>query len=96
MEKFRIKSIEIEAIQITDEMFDAPHPNDLHIPGVIYDPVRRIVTKDERIYSLGFATVGDWIIRGQLGWISFDNSTHFDMVYEKVPVPLVDEEKTSG
>lgn len=41
MAKFRKKPVVIEAVQITDATFDAPHPNQEHVSGVIYDPVSR-------------------------------------------------------
>jgi len=64
--KFRKKPITIEAVQITDAMFDDPHPNPEHIPGLIYDPVKRQV----RIPTLEGEMVGelgDWIITGVQG-----------------------------
>lgn len=63
MMKFRKKPVVIEAVQITDSTFDAPHPNPEHIEGVIYDPVARCV----RIKTLEGemrGDIGDWIIRG--------------------------------
>jgi hypothetical protein len=31
----------VEAVEITDAIFDAPHPNADHVSGVIYDPRER-------------------------------------------------------
>ena len=61
--KFRKKPVVIDAVQITDGTFDAPHPNPEHIAGVIYDPKSRCV----RIQTLEGemrGEIGDWIIRG--------------------------------
>ena len=40
---FRKKPVVIEAVQITNDTFDAKHPNPEHVEGVLYDPVRRCV-----------------------------------------------------
>lgn len=66
MPKYRKKPVIIEAVQITSQTFDAPHPNPEHISGVIYCPAEREV----RIPTLeGVMTgkLGDWIITGVKG-----------------------------
>jgi hypothetical protein len=66
MSKWRKKPVVIEAVQITDATFDAPHPNLEHICGVIYCPTERCAL----IKTLGGemrADMGDWIIRGVKG-----------------------------
>lgn len=66
MKKFRKKPVVIEAVQITDATFDAPHPNDEHIPGVLYDPVARCVFIDTTEGRMR-GDLGDWIIKGVKG-----------------------------
>ncbi len=83
MPRFRKKPVEIEAVQITDATFDAPHPNPEHIQGVIYDPQARCV----RIRTLegemcGF--VGDWIIRGVKGELYPCKPDIFAATYDEV------------
>lgn len=63
---YRKKPVVIEAVQITDRTFDAPHPNPEHVAGVIYDPICRCV----RINTLEGemrGDLGDWIITGVKG-----------------------------
>lgn len=66
MEKFRKRPVVIEAMQVTDEVFDGPHPNPLHIKGLTYDPVKRCV-EINTLEGVMVAQVGDWIIRGIKG-----------------------------
>ena len=53
-----------EVMFVTDETFDAPHPNPDHMTGLLFDPISRTVTldnpcdEDERV-----AKIGDVIIR---------------------------------
>lgn len=63
MKKYTKTALEIEAQRITDEDFDGPHPNPSHVPGIKYDPVRRLVRIDTPEGRM-VAGVGDWIIRG--------------------------------
>ena len=64
--KFRKKPVVIEAVQLTNATFDSPHPNEEHIPGVVYDPILRcaFITTLEGTMR---ADMGDWIIRGVKG-----------------------------
>jgi hypothetical protein len=66
MKQYRKKPVVIEAVQLTDSAFDAPHPNPEHVVGVTYDPLWRrayIDTLEGRMV----AQVGDYIIRGVKG-----------------------------
>jgi len=66
MAHYRKKPVVIEAVQITASTFDADHPNDEHIAGVVYDPRERcafINTLEGRMR----ADMNDWIIRGVKG-----------------------------
>lgn len=63
MNKFRKKPVVIEAAQLTDEVLDAPHPSDLHIVGVVYDPAARCAYI-RTLEGTMRADLGDWIIRG--------------------------------
>ena len=59
--KYKRRSIEVDAVQITDEWFDGDHPNPLHPSGITIDPVKRQIEitsghKDE------IGKVGDWVV----------------------------------
>jgi hypothetical protein len=66
MPKFRKKPVVIEAVQITDETLDGPHPNPEHIIGVVYDPVERNV-RIPTLEGVMIGGIGDWIITGVKG-----------------------------
>ena len=83
MGKYRKKSVVIEAVQVTDATFDAPHPNDEHIPGVIYDPVLRAAFI-ETFEGTMRADLGDWIIRGVKGELYPCKPDIFAATYEPV------------
>ncbi len=80
-QRFRKRPVEVEAIQITNETFDAPHPNPDHIPGIVYDPIRRTATittlEGEMVGNLG-----DWIIRGVAGEFYPCKPDIFEQTYE--------------
>ena len=81
MAKFRKKPVVIEAIQITDATFDAPHPNPEHIPGIVYDPQARcalIPTLEGTMKG----SIGDWIIRGVNGEFYPCKPDIFEKTYE--------------
>lgn len=81
--KYRKKPVVIEAVQITNATFDAPHPNPEHLAGVIYDPVKR----EARIKTLEgemTGSMGDWIIRGVKGELYPCKPDIFDATYEQV------------
>jgi len=84
MEKYYLRQVEVEAMQITDEVFTTPHPSDLHFPGLIYNPVTRTVRKK---VGRAMGMVGSWIVRDKDGWISFWNPDSFERTYEKVEPP---------
>jgi hypothetical protein len=83
MKKYRKKPVVIEATQITDETFDADHPNINHIEGVIYDPVRREV-RIETLEGVMTGSIGDFIIRGVQGELYPCKPDIFDATYEEV------------
>ena len=64
--KFRKKPVVIEAVQVTDSTFDAPHPNPEHILGVVYNPNERCAYI-KTLEGTMRADMGDWIIRGVKG-----------------------------
>jgi hypothetical protein len=66
MNKYRKKPVVIEAVQLTDSTFDAPHPNPEHIAGLIYDPIQRAAYVPTLEGTMK-ARIGDWIIRGVQG-----------------------------
>ena len=84
MARYRTKVELVDAWQLTDAMIDAPHPSDLHIKGIIYDPPQRcafIVCESTRVW------VGDWIIRGENGELFRCAAEDFPGRYEKFAVP---------
>lgn len=83
MPKFRKKPVVIEAVQITNATFDAPHPNPEHICGVLYDPVRR----EAHIQTLEgemVGALGDWIITNTRGEHCLCLREFFEATYEEV------------
>lgn len=83
MKKYRKKPIVIDAVQITEDTFAAPHPNKDHVVGIVYDPV----LKEARIRTLeGVMTgnLGDWIICGIKGEFYPCKSDIFEATYEPV------------
>lgn len=83
MPKFRKKPVVIEAIQITDETFDAPHPSPEHIQGVLYDPVSRTV-RIETLEGVMTGRLGDWVITGVNGELYPCKDDIFRQTYEPV------------
>jgi hypothetical protein len=81
--KFRKKPVVIEAVQVTDATFDAPHPNPEHLVGVVYDPKRRcaFITTLEGTMR---ADLGDWIIRGVKNELYPCKPDVFEATYEAV------------
>jgi len=97
MAKYRMKVELVDAWQLTDEMLDAPHPSDLHIEGVLYDPMQRCAFivrgrsgRSTRVW------VGDWIIRGKDGELSKCEVDTFPRHYELVPDPAVPKYDTQA
>ena len=83
MAKFRKKPVVVEAVQITDATFDAPHPNPEHIKGVIYDSIDRCVDI-MTLEGIMVGKVGDWIITGVKGEVYPCKDDIFKLTYEKV------------
>lgn len=88
MKKYRKKPVVIDAVQITDNTFDAPHPNPEHIKCppehtncVHYDPVRRCVWIRTREGEMR-GNIGDWIIRGVKGEYYPCKPDIFEATYE--------------
>lgn len=89
MKKFRKKPVVVEAVQITDSTFDAPHPNAEHIPGLIYDPIKRCVlvpTLEDgpKQEAKHYGSLGDWIIKGVKGEFYPCKPDIFAATYEAV------------
>ena len=81
--KYRKKPVVIEAVQITDDTFNAPHPNPEHISGIVYDPIRREVSIPT-LEGTMTGRVGDWIIRGVNGELYPCKPDIFEKTYEEV------------
>ena len=82
MRKYRKKPVVIEAQQITEECFTCGHPSDLHVPGVVYDPVARTATCHTLEGDM-VGSVGDWIIRGVKGELYPCRGDIFALTYEE-------------
>lgn len=83
MAKYRKRPLVVEAVQLTDADFDAPHPFAGHIKGVIYCPI----TRTAEIYTLEGvmrASVGSWIIRGVNGELYPIKDAIFRETYEAI------------
>lgn len=83
MEKFRKKPVVVEAVQITETTFNAPHPNPEHVIGVIYDPLKCQV-EIPTLEGVMIGNLGDWIIRGVNGELYPCKPDIFEKTYEKV------------
>jgi hypothetical protein len=68
------------AVQITDATFDDAHPNNTHISGVQYIPLRRCVFVPTAT-GLVSAKIGDWIVQGRDGVFEVFSGEDFEMVY---------------
>lgn len=83
MAKYRKKPVVIEAVQITDATFDAPHPNPDHVENVVYDPVTRQVYI-KTLEGTMTGNMGDWIITGVQGEVYPCKPDIFEATYEAV------------
>ena len=81
---FRKKPVVIEAVQITNDTFDAKHPNPEHVEGVLYDPVRRCVFI-ETLEGEMRGDLGDWIITGVKGERYPCKPDIFEATYDPAP-----------
>lgn len=72
-----------KAVQITNNTFDAPHPNPEHIIGLTYDPVHRQVLIPTPEGTM-IGNVGDWIITGVNGEHYLCKPDIFENTYEPV------------
>lgn len=88
MRMFRSGPDVVEAVQITNATFDAPYPNPQHIPGALYDPIRRVV-KIDTPQGLTTGSVGDWIIRAPSGRLSICKSDVFARMHEPAPATVL-------
>ncbi len=83
MKRFRKKSIEVDAVQITDSTFDAPRPNPEHVPGVTYDPRMRRIRLD--VYGQWETSRnGEWIVRDEEGNLTVWTNSEFREQFEEV------------
>ena len=83
MKNFKKKPVVIQAVQITQDTFDATHPNPEHVRGVIYNPIDRTV-EIKTLEGMMRAGIGDWIIKGVKGEIYPCKDDIFRMTYDEV------------
>ncbi|MBE9509097.1 MAG: hypothetical protein IMY86_13755 [Chloroflexi bacterium] len=84
--KYRKKPIVIEAVQLTKEHFNRPHPNDLHVPGVNYNPITETAVIPT-LEGAMMAQLGDWVITGIKGELYPCKPDIFAATYEPVEEP---------
>ncbi len=90
MSKIYRRKETVEVMYVTDDTFDAPHPNEDHMTGMTFNAQNRTVELSspgepgERI-----ARVGDVIVRhgkdGENAWDSIWNVEDFEAGFEPVP-----------
>ena len=78
--KNREVQVMVEACRLTDEMLDAQHPSDLHIPGIVYDPKNRCAYIDTSEGRMRVA-VGDYIVRDWNGDLYPCKPDEFEAIY---------------
>ena len=82
MDRYKRKPAYVEAVQVTDAMFDALPPDVLRDDSqnpdfpVVYDPEMRAVHVKGAI-----ATVGYWIVREADGWLTVWGDALFKATY---------------
>ena len=81
--KFRKKPVVIDAVQITEEMFNGAHPNDSHLAGVEYDPKAKCIFI-ETLEGKMIGNIGDWIITGVQGELYQCTPDIFEATHEPV------------
>jgi hypothetical protein len=76
MKRYRLGSEIVEAVQITDDTFDAPHPNPERVVGVLYDAgLRQALVR--MLHGQRVARLGDWIVRRPDGTLSVMRGDEF-------------------
>jgi hypothetical protein len=73
----------VDAVQITNDTFDGPHPNPEHIKRVVYDPVDRCVDIPT-LEGIMTGRMGDWIVTGVKGEVYPVKNDIFEATYEEV------------
>jgi hypothetical protein len=80
MQTYRRKPSAVRAVRLTASAFDAPHPNDELVKGVLYDPVlRKAEVRDNP--DAQPARVGDWIYE-EHGLLWTCDDAHFRAAFE--------------
>ncbi len=77
MNQYQVKPVVVEATQVRPSDF-TECPNDNHVPGVMYDPVREVA----RLPFGRWAQSGDWIVRLHGGKLLFMDNNEFHSIYE--------------
>lgn len=92
--KYVKRPVIIEAVQVTNEWFDGPHPNPLHPADsrLVYCPMTRQV-EIKTLDSTAYADVGDWIITGVKGEVYPCKPDIFEATYRPAGESLLTEEE---
>ncbi|WP_407155148.1 hypothetical protein [Bradyrhizobium sp. STM 3557] len=83
MKTYRSGTVIVEAVQITDDTFDAPHPNPELVIGVIYDPIQRNARIETKT-GTQIANIGDWIVKAPSGRLYCLGSDAFATFFKPV------------
>lgn len=83
MKKYRKRPVVIEAMRLTEAVFEAEHPSKLHIDTIIYDPINKCAIINT-LEGQMTASLGDWIIKGISGELYPCKDDIFKKTYEKV------------
>ena len=89
MSKIYRQSATFECMYVTDDTFDAPHPDEGHMTGMTFHPDTRTVELDSPCHDdERIAVVGDVIIRhgtdGSGAWDAIWKADAFERNYERV------------
>lgn len=82
--KYQARPLAVDAVQITDDWFDQPHPNPLHPIGLMINPRTRTAAVDTK-EGVITARVGDWIIDFGRAGRKVCKPVIFHMVFELIP-----------
>ena len=88
MRRFRSGSETVEAVQVTEDTFNALGPNREGLAGPLYDPRRRVVLIQTR-EGIKAAAIGDWIVKDAQGELSLCEGDVFAATYEAISATVV-------
>lgn len=81
--KYRTRPMVVDAVQVTNEWFDGPHPNPLHPKGVLINPRYRTVEFNIGEDGATIACAGDWVVTFPSGVMDVISEREFHCTYER-------------